>query len=261
MKRKLFFLTLLFSYFFSFSQSVKYIDENMSPIDSITYSKKCNLVVLKCLNFKTDSLNINKVVYKYKFGTTDTLGYTQVRKFLSRNSNLKIDKNAFLMIRFRDTLYDSNTNLKNYKRHVKNHSKIKHADYDFKKNQSNTKKSIEALQKCNKKFKKLGGEIFNVYNYDYGYRKEYPEVNWIKDRGLFKNAFFKIIYSSSFLLIKPNGEYFISGGHLSDSLLKKLLKNNDWSDFRLDWLASYNTLSKSGKGVFKQSAYHTKHCF
>ncbi|MCL7764176.1 hypothetical protein MPF19_12175 [Polaribacter sp. Z014] len=261
MKRKILFLTLLFSVFYGFSQSVNYIDEKMKSIDSITYYKKCNSVVLKCLNFKTDSLNINKVVYKFKFGTTDSIGYSQVRTLLLKNSNRKIHKNAFLMISYRDTLFNTKAIKESFIRHTKTHKTLEHKDFNSKKYHFRRQKWVNSQKKCREKFNKLGAETFYVFKYDYGYMKEYNDIKWIKDRGLFKNAFFKIIYSGNFLIIKPDGKYFISGGHLPNNLLKKLLKNEDWSKLKLDWLATYNTLSKSGIGAFKENSYHKKHCF
>lgn len=113
MKRKIAILPILFISFYSFSQSIKYIDENMKPIDSVTYYNKCNSDILKCLNFKTSSLNIYKVEHAFKFGVTDSLGYSQVRKFLQKNSTKTIKENAFLMVKYKDTLFDLNAVGKN----------------------------------------------------------------------------------------------------------------------------------------------------
>jgi hypothetical protein len=261
MKRIILLLALLFNCFYIFSQSPIYIDENMKTIDSEIYKIKCHSFVLKCLSIKTDSLNINKVVYKFKFGKTDSLGYSQIRKLLLENNSQKIDANAYLMISYNDTIFDFKASKKSFERHVNQHKTATHDKFNKESYRSNTKYWIKKQTKCRKKFKKLGGETFYVFNYDYGYRKENPENNLIKDSRLFKNAFFKSINSTNFLLIKPDGEYFISGGHLSDSLLKKLLKNKDWTRFKFDWLDSYSSFSYSGKGIFKKDIYHTKHCF
>ena len=261
MKRKILLLALFLNCFYIFSQSPIYIDENMKTIDSVVYNIKCHSFVLKCLSIKTDSLNINKVVYKFKFGKTDSIGYSQIRKFLIGKTSQKNDINASLMVNYSDTIFDFKASKNNFDRHVNKHKTAKHSKFNKEYYRLNTKNIIKKQTKCAQKFKKLGGETFYVFNYDYGYKKENPESYLIKDSRLFKNAFFKSINSTSFLLIKPDGEYFISGGHLSDSLLKKLLKNKDWSRFKLDWLNSYSSFSNSGKGVFKKEFHHKKHCF
>ena len=52
----------------SFSQSKIHLDENMEEISSSRYKIKCGYHIFKCLKYTTDSLEVNKVLYKYSFG-------------------------------------------------------------------------------------------------------------------------------------------------------------------------------------------------
>ncbi len=258
-KLLLFFLFVAYS---SYSQKKEYyLDENMKEITPHFYLEKCSSRVLKCLDFKTGKEIIHKVVFRFKFGSVKKIGYKQIKALLSKTSNKAISLNAIIMITYRDSLYDFKARERNYKKHILKHDSVKHGPFSLRKFDYSRKKWIKRQQKCVKRYKKLNAETFYIYKYDYGSIKTYPNLHWIKDRGMFKNTFFKIMYNSNFVVIKPNGEYFISGGHLQDKLLKKLVKNSDWTPFKKDWQNSYQSLHREGYGVFEKEHYHKPHCF
>ena len=109
--------------------------------------------------------------------------------------------------------------------------------------------------------RKYNAETFYIYKYDYGSIKTYPDLNWIKDRSIFKNVFFKIMYNSDFLILKPNGDYFLSGGHLDTKMIKTLIKTKNWDEYKKDLENSISAQSKEGIGFFKENTYHKSHCF
>jgi len=261
MKRSASILLFLFYCLLISSQEIIYLDENMANITSKQFDEKCTNSVLKCLKFKTDSLTIHKVVYKYNFGKVDNLLYSQIKNQFAEKTNRNIHDNAVLLVRYRDSLFDFKTRNKNHLRHLKQHKSAKHVDFNKLKFQKSREKWIQKQQKCRKKMQKINAETFYVFKYDFGASEQYPTIDWIKDNGLFKKEFFKILYNNNFLILKPTGEYFLSGAHLSNTFLKKLIKNEDWTSFKDDWQKSYQSKSDRGHGVFKTSFYHKKHCF
>ena len=256
----LFFLLTTFS---SYAQKKSYyLDENMHEVNHVLYLEKCSSRILKCLVFTTDSLIIHKVVFRYKFGNIDSLGYKQIKSQLVQNKKNKLNKNTVLLINYRDSLYDSKARERGYERHIKKHKNVHHKPFSVKNFHKRRRTWIKLQKKCIKKFNKLNAATFYVYNYDYGSIKEYPELGWTKDRSVFKNVFFKIIRNNNFLIIKPNGEFFLSGDyHLYNDLIKKLIQEKDWSSFKKDWQKSYQSLHNTGYGLFKRRKNHEKHCF
>ena len=84
-----------------------------------------------------------------------------------------------------------------------------------------------------------------------------------EDNGAFRNTFFQIMRQYDFLVIKPDGEFFLSGGHLSDAKLKQLLNDRDWTPIKDDWKKSTETKVKNGYGFFRKydPDFHINHCF
>jgi len=256
-----------------FSQEEIYLDENMKEIDSLQYSKRCTFQIFKCLEYKTDSLIINKVLYKYSFGKIEPKEYEQIRKLLIRDSKTKIEAESVLVINYYNSINSYNTI---YRKHLKNYVKpdsanskvtnkyiVRH-DYTLKDYKKNKMKWVKTKNKCIKRFEKVKNtKILFIYQNSEVPVNSYLNFNWIKDYGLFKNKFFKIKYQNSLLVIKPDGEYFLSGSHFSDKNVNKLLKHSDWTKYKKDWVNTIHKNLSSGVGMFKRESlyYHKSHCF
>lgn len=261
-------IAIIFTFLFlaagkSTAQQKIFIDENMNSIDSIQYINKCKILVLKCLKYKTDSIEVNKVLYNYSFGRITSTEYKQVKKLLIQNADTLINSNAVILINYRDSLYNFEANKKNYDIHVLKHDSIRHNKFTVKNFETNRKNWIKKQNKCIKKLaKNYNTKTFYVYKYDFGTLKSDEALIWIKDRGIFKNMFFKIQYNYNYLIIKPDGEYFLCGNHFSNINLKFLLKNSDWSKVKLDLQNSYISNSLDGIGTFSEvNGLHIEHCF
>ncbi len=262
MKRKVTLLLFIFYYSINFSQEKIYLDENMNIMDSISFKKRCKISVLKCLVYKTDSMKINKVLKKYQFGKITKKQYHQLRKLFIQNIKKPIDPSSTILINYKDSLYGFDASQKYHDNHVKEHTSEHHLPFSFKSFDSGRKKWIKKQKKCVKKMKeKYNAETFFIYKYDLGSIKSYPDLNWMKDRSVFRNVFFKEIYNSNFLILKPNGDYFLSGGYFDNKIIKKLIQTEDWTNYKKDWDESLNTNSIKGKGLFKNSLFNKPHCF
>ncbi|MEX1381780.1 hypothetical protein [Lutibacter sp.] len=258
------FLTLIIFNFNTFyAQDKFYLDENIVEIDSIEFKKKCKIHILKCLTYKTNSVEVNKVLYDFAFGKLSPIAYEQIKKTLIQKSLKNIDNDATLLINYRDSLYDFEIRKKNYDIHIQEHKDAKHHKFTFETFDKSRKKWISKQQKCSSKIdEKFNTATFYVYNFDYGSIEHYPDLGWIKDRSIFKNIFFQIYGNYRYLVLKPDGEYFLCGSHFSDSNLKYLLKNKDWTKIKSDFKESYVSESSVGVGRFKKGFNnHLEHCF
>jgi len=263
-------LTLFITSFYSYSQEKVFLDENINKIDSLTYKNRCKNILLKCLEYKIKDLSINKILFKYQFGKLKSDEYLQIKNSLQIDSNKFIKDDQYIIIKYYDSLF-------NYKtannRHLSRVNKAKQNNSAYSKNfyhefnnkifLKERKDWIKKNRKCIKRYNsKFNSEVFYIYKAEQNVIDKYENFNWIKDRGLFKNKFFKIIGNFRFVIIKPDGEYFLGGGHLEDNRFEKLLKSKDWSNFKSNWHNTYSKKELTGEGIFKTiSPFHNnRHC-
>lgn len=240
------------------SQEKIYIDENFKSISLNTYKQKCKRSLFKCLEYKTDSLVINKILFKYKFGYLDSTAYNQVRNLLIRDSKRKIPNNSTIVIKYYDSIFSFDTEYNKHVKHEKEYEASKKDSSRIHKEIFESKRSNWILNrnKCLKKFDgKYDTKIFHMFKHKDNGADEYDSFQWIEDKGTFKNVFFPIMYNYGLLLLKPDGEYFLSGWHLSDKMFNKLIKNTDWSKYKNDLI--------NEKGMFSKEhiSHYKEHCF
>lgn len=265
---KVFFLLFTISIY---SQEKIYLDENFRSINKLEYSKRCKKNFFKCLEYKSDSLSINKILFRYRFGKISDTSYHQIRNLLIRDSKTSIDSNSIIIVKYYDSLINFQSIYKKHLKHIEpktdslgNELPIHQHEFNmdiYKKNKANY---VKERKKCIKKFEKYENvRVFHMYKHEENVANTYEDFDWIDDRGTFENTFFQILFNYSSVLIKPNGDYFLIGGHFPDKDLKSLIKKQNWESFRLDWEKTYSSDALNGKGIFKmpESFYHTKHCF
>lgn len=268
-------LSLLLSFIFlvCHSQSELYLDENMQSLDSLSYEQKCKQIPFKCLKYETDSMTINKVLTKYTFGKITPVEATQLRKLLMLDSGKTIDENDVILVKYTDSIRNFRTIQKNSVRHTKMHDSInkasnnyhaKHKPYTKAVYSKNIQGYVKRSNKCIKKYeRKRPVSVHYVYGDEQNVLKDYDRMTFIKDRGILKTSFFKIVQNYNLLILKPDGEYFLSGGHLIDDTLFELIRKKDWTKFKTDWESTLNVYKINGVGMFKEIGYydHRKHCF
>ena len=256
------------------SQQKSYIDIDNKQIDSTKYSKRCESYIYKCIEYKLDSISLNKILYKFSFGKISQKKTNQLLKLFSLDSKKDITGEHIILIKYFDSIYNYQTLKKGYNKHIASHkekktgiiinkqTRIWHRPYNERIYNKDNKKWIKTCNKCVKKFEKVDNVKALFY---YGYAQEnaykYDSLNFVKDRSVIKNTFFKIIRNFRTLILKPNGEYFLNGGHLNDKKIKEILKTNDWSKLKKDWETSINKYPNSGYGFFKKPISHERHCF
>ncbi len=268
MKINLLYISLLFS-FMCYTQTKKhttiYLDEYKKETTKPYYDQKCKTHVLKCQKYQTKDITVYKINNKYKFGKLKATDYDQIRILLAADSKTKIENDKIIVIKYLDTLINYDKALENRKRHFKEHhneeiSKETYPKKDFdKKRQRYVKSKFKCVETYEKKY---DTKIIHVYKHGDKAKKSYGNLNMLKDRGIIKHLFFKNLYESYILVLKPNGAYLKIGGHLSDKDLGKLITDENWNKYKQQLEVSINKKKTLGYGIFKKiNGYHKKHCF
>lgn len=272
--KKYAFLLLVFLFgFVLYGQPKIFLDENMTKIDSLKYSRKCSLSAFKCYEFKTDSLIINKVLNKFYFGKIKSSAFNQIRKTLELDTKSTINDNTTLFIKFIDTLVEKETTFKRcfskfkFQDTIKNKiTTINSNGYFYRISRDNDKfnrksftnylKDIEKnTKKCIKKIERINNvKVQFIYNYKQDKANIPQNFSWVKDRGIFKNKFFKILGNYRILILKPNGEYFLKGWTLNDKTFFTLLKAKDWSKYKLE-LKKLESSTSFTNSIFFEEQY------
>jgi hypothetical protein len=254
------------------------VDEDMNYIQKKTYKKKCKLNIYVCKRHKTDTIIINKVYDKYKFGRVSNDHLQEIKIFLFENTETKVNSMKNIIVKYNDSLFGFREIEEKRKKHydkvsekyknslTNSKKKFKIAKYvplTFKSYTKNHIDFIKTQQKCIKKVNEVfNSEAFYVYHFDQGHNTLWSDLNWIQDKtGVFKKYFFKIPDYDGMLILRPDGEFFVTNTHLSEKTLTKLL-NGDWSTLKKDWLKTKKEFIKKGYGFFEaENNFKRQTCF
>jgi hypothetical protein len=273
-----------------------FIDENGKAIREITFNKKCNAAVFECKRFDREKMVIFKVTHRMFFGKLKEKEYNQIRLMLNKESNKTIPKNHNILIHYEASLsgfkernkfcnlINSNTleenyktfntealnfgeypfeSLKMFKRYVERHRKDFHDEQKFDKEVA---EYAEQQNDCIKKIEtKYNTPVVYMVKNNYNYPIKNDYFTWVIDKGIIKNTFLKKHPDTDFILLKPNGEYFVKSDFLPDFVLSKLLKSDDWEKQKSNWTKSINTGDSKGYGIVndmtKEYEYYTSNCY
>ena len=265
---------------FSQTETIKdtlYLDVDNLKISKTTFNKKFYAAVFYSRAYYLDGIVINKISYQYYFGKITPQKRKELQILINSKTNRNIKDNENILIQYFDTLQGYQGQKRLYKKHyIDYHYQIVENDTIYfteyppltlKKFNTQRKKYQKKLTKCSIKLeKRKNTKVIEMYNIDTGYPFELEKLTWLKDPGIFKKIFFKNMYESNLLIIKPNGDYFMKYSHIKDEDLFGLLKTDDWSQYKKDFEKSINTNSSVGYGIIKSlhSIYngaHPKHCY
>ncbi|MEZ4796582.1 MAG: hypothetical protein R2785_05380 [Flavobacteriaceae bacterium] len=268
-------LKILFLFLISFSiqgQTKVFVDENMQEIDSISFYKKCDARVFKCLTYSTDSLIVNKVHNRFKFGKVSPEEYNQIRLLLMKKGNTEIAPDQILVIEHIDTIggsyatYLKTTNKYSTKEKYRKSStvqlngepaKIKITNPKIKSEKAYNKSYLINMKKpakCAKKFEsEFNTRVFMTYNYGKDKKHLYKGINWIEYPGVIIPKFLDQVDKGHYVILKPDGEYFVASLLLRDINLEELFKNSDWTKHKNDLKKSKTQDIKHGYGIFRPS--------
>jgi hypothetical protein len=274
MKRK---ITLMFILFYScllFSQKKVYLDEVLKPIDSTLHSKKCRSFFFACTSYTKDGTLFVVANFNYKIGKLTKEAHSQVLSVIKLQTKQKINTTTDnILIRFADTLFDYKTIKRKHEFHLKQYKPdpilINGKEIVFKEkvfNKTEYQKVVNnrniKIEKCNKIYSKKGNlNFFYFYDHSIGDSKNLESNLWIKDKGLLKNFFFKKTNAYIFLILKPNGDYFLSDRNVTNRMIRKLLKHKNWEPYIADLKKTYEFKDRNRVGLFRiTKPYYTSNC-
>lgn len=266
------------------SQTYEYLDENSKEVSSQIFYQKCNSSDLyNCLSYKYDGVIISKILYRYQFGKISKDEFEQLRKLIINDSGIDISPSKIIVLKKYDSILSYKREVELHKQHEKYYAeakakndsfnqlggakrKIRIFRHDFNKDIFNDILStwLKETKKCIENYeRKFNIKMVFLHQDDPNLEKQYKDFKWLKDRGIFKQIFFKNDRLHYTLILKPNGEYFLAGTHFKTKNYKKLIKNDDWSKYLEDFEKSINGSYPNGKGIFKNtfSYHHSKRCF
>ncbi|MDT0293783.1 hypothetical protein ACFQ3R_10370 [Mesonia ostreae] len=285
-------IAILFFSGFASAQSYVFLDEDGKEVSAEAFGEKCDSNLLfNCTVIKqTKKLVVAQIRFKQKFGKISTQEMDQVRKLLRKDSGRELEKEKTLLISYYDSLADFKASKKmhdslekkfidqyknnadQYKKDYKSEKVEYFIDFSREIFDDKIKDFVKDKNRCKKKFeKRFNVNVLFMHADNVVKEKQYSNFDWIQDRGVINTVFIKndlqnpfISKKVRFLVIKPDGEYFISNNHFNENtkILKKLLKNKDWSDYKEDYKKSlYGNIM--GEGLFKRKPKrsHERHCF
>ena len=253
----------------SLSQSKEiFIDENMVEIDSLTFNKKCSSRVLKCLKYQDSTLIVNKAHRVFKFGKVSSQEYNQIRLLLIKKSKLEISPDQIIVIKHVDSIGGSyQAYLK--KREENSHNRPVFVTSNVSENNRPIKirvpgtlsekqydmfqrRGIAKYAKCVKKFeRKYNSRVITTYKFNGNKKDLYKSINWVDYPGIIIPKFLNSVKNGRYLIIKPDGEYFVASRKMGDSSLEKLFKDQNWTKHKEHLERSETENSKIGYGIFR----------
>lgn len=281
----IFFITaFLFFSVYSSAQSYVYLDENNQEISLKEFKKKCGSSHLyDCLTYTKDNVVLSQVLYAYQFGKISSQEYEQLRKLINKDAGINIQPNQMIVVKKYDSIFSYEREVELHKKHIKHYQAVKVEVDSVNKIYPKKRKLLlkphdwnkeifdnivtnwtNNVNSCIKKYEdKFNLKIVFFHMDKKSLEKEYKDFNWLKDRGIINDIFFKYAKLHHTLILKPDGEYFLSGGHFKTHYYKRLLRNKDWSRYKRDYEKSLNGDYPNGKGMFRfdYSDHSHNYCF
>lgn len=232
-----------------------YLNYDLQKISKDEYEELRKSRSTMSQRYKTDTLKVFKVSLRHRFGKLDSLKLHQIKTYINSKSPKKISETNYILIANIDTLYNYDAYVKTFVEthpyRPKYHSKEEVSVFQNKKfikkrfmmNEKKFMKSEIELLARNIKCKKRIEDDYNVkvYHIHSANHKSEPlptELDWIDDRGVFRNMFFPFEGGNKTIIIKPDGSYFVTA-YFNNMLEKALFKNNDWTKFENQLLDIY----------------------
>ena len=260
-----------------------YLNEKSEVITEFEFNIKCGAAVYYCKQHDKPDMIVFKVYPKIFFGKLNPKEYNQVRIYLNNRSNKQIPENHKILIHYEESLFgfeerNEHCNLVNsftlqenfeafnleaenqgeyefasiqlFQKYVKDHKREFH---DKEKFEREINEYANQQNACVKKIeRKYQTPVFYVVSDNFNYPIKNNFFTWVIDSGVIRSGFLKNHPDADFILLKPNGEYFLKSGEMPDFVLNKLLKKEDWIPFQKEWFSSMNMNDPVGFGIVKE---------
>lgn len=268
---------MLLAPLFALSQTEEiYVDENMNRMNKEQFLNNCSKRIFRCSSSTNDSLIVNTLHSRFKFGKISPEVHDKLLLELYKN-NIPKD-NQTIVLRFVDRFIGD---YENYVANEKNEAPLREKEYSIFQNGSkrhfkrkpyimpksryvkNLEKFFYRENKCQKKInKKTSSKVFYIskYNFDSD-QKPLKNLNFIKTSSYLKDIRTGFPDSTSYVVIQPKGDYFSSEKLVHPDDVIDLINKSDWSEFKRDLKYSNSTKYKKGYGFFKSLPYRYRNYY
>ncbi|MBP0905146.1 hypothetical protein ACFSKN_05800 [Mariniflexile gromovii] len=240
-----------------------YVDENGKSISKKVFANKMNSSIYYGMRYSGDSLVLQEINYRYRFGQLMPIPKSQLFKLLNKRHG--IDTTKTLVIHYIDTLlakskFPKHNKIVSYdslgheiKNPIKSHRISDGVVFDLNNlrkvakhvHVQNHRSFIKSYKSCVRKFKKLKNDnvLFHFYNYNEGHPNEVKQVKWYQDHGgLLKKMFVQGKNQFNSLIIKPSGEFFVEYKE-SYKIQYYILESEGWDKIKNDFETQYSGLN------------------
>ncbi|MFV0566220.1 MAG: hypothetical protein ACK5NB_10350 [Flavobacteriaceae bacterium] len=238
------------------------VDENNRPISKYNFYKKEKSPLYSGFRFSTDTLIIEKLRYNYFFGKIESPKKEQILKLFSKRH--QIDTSKTLVIHYLDTLKSINDYPKRSRtifydslgQEVKHSIKLTHMYSGLKVDASksgeiarhkhilNHKDFFLINKRCVKSYKrKKNVEVLHFFGVNMGHPEAYKKIKWYKDYGFVLGKIFAD-KTDNFknIILRPNGEFYVSDYYMSVDEVSLRLKN--WDKEKENFYQTIKSFSK-----------------
>lgn len=244
---------------------VVYVDENFKPISEVEFQLKLKADYFSEAKIPGDSVVYKKLFFNQYFGTLDQTKKSEIQKLFY--SRLNLDTTKIWVIHYGDTLPDITTlSKRTYIEYLPKYQTEEsfEAVRKLNRNSFTDTKSIEAAlqlvtHKHHRSFKSSQRNIrrelrayrkhknallLHFFNVNQGYPTNHRGVVWLKDHyKVIRKTFNDGAYNYKFIILYPNGDFFVSYKQLPYEKESKYLNEAYFNEQKDSFLGS--TTSKN----------------
>ncbi len=247
-----------------------YIDENGKSTSKKIFNNKLNSSIYYGMKYVGDTLVLQEINYRYRFGKLMPITKSQLFKLLNKTNG--IDTTKAMVIHYIDTLpskskFPKHNKIVNYdslgneiKKPIESHGITDGVVFDLTNlrkiakhvHVQNYRKFISSHKSCVRKYNKYKKDsfLFHFYNYNGGHPNEVKQLKWYQDYGgLLKKNFIRNENQFNLLMIKPTGEFLVycNDDHFNNNhvTFENLLDKDEWERTKISFEKEFEALNKT----------------
>ncbi|WP_347925420.1 hypothetical protein [Pontimicrobium sp. SW4] len=273
--KSLLILLLLIPFFSTAQVEEIYVDEDMNRMTKEQFLNNCGKSIYRCTSSVSDSLAVNILHSRFKFGRISPEVHEKLLSELYKNNETQTDQTIVLRFVDRHLSYESyvkhelnKMNSGGYDYYIfqngeKKHFKGKSSVLPESWHKKNLKRYLYREKKCIKKVsKKSNSKVFHLAKYSFdSLHEDYKGLTLIKRNNYLEDIRSSLPDSTRFVIILPKGEYFSSEFFVHPKSIIPFLNNSDWSEYKRDLKYSNSIKYKKGYGFFKSLPYRYRNYY
>lgn len=234
------------------NKAVYFIDDLNKRIDFDSFKVKKENILYTYKKNELDSAVVYRLYKHFSFNRLSKIDNQQIRLMLTSRYDFDIKPNNTIILHFKDTLFGY---AEQRKRRLKYPFVLSHRNNDtihvpFTVELYNKRRKVfdNDQGKCLKKIEKFDAKILYLYGVNKGYTHKSNHLEWIQASEVLDRLFFN--GKSSFVILRPDGQFYVSIASDLPNNVEKLLKLEDWSKPLDDYAKQYSVDNTKLIGFF-----------